>query len=267
MNAAATLRALPVLFRVGFAEAVAYRAELLIWVLSTTMPLIMLALWTAVARDGPVGRYGQAEFVAYFLATFVTRQLTGSWISWQMTYEVRTGTLSMRLLRPLHPLLAYAVESLAVVPLRSVVSLPMAVLALAVVGQRVLPDTGRVWVLWLVAMAGSWLITFLASFCIGCLAFYVESAVKVMELWLTLFFVFSGYLVPIELFPPWLRSIADALPFRYQIALPVELLTSAYGPDQALGLLIRQWIWVGLLAVTASLLWRGGVRRFAAYGG
>ena len=50
------LRALPTLVRVGFAEAVAYRAEMLVWLLSTTMPLVMLALMTAVAREGPVGK-------------------------------------------------------------------------------------------------------------------------------------------------------------------------------------------------------------------
>ena len=66
-----TLRAVPTLLRIGFAEAVAYRAEFVVWLLATNMPLVMLALWTAVARDGPVGRYGQAEFTAYFLAALV----------------------------------------------------------------------------------------------------------------------------------------------------------------------------------------------------
>ncbi len=54
MSVRATVRALPTLARVGFAEAVAYRAEMFVWILSTTMPLIMMALWTAVARDAPV---------------------------------------------------------------------------------------------------------------------------------------------------------------------------------------------------------------------
>src|SRR3974390_1661893 len=108
MSVRSTVRALPTLFRVGFAEAVAYRAEMLVWVLSTTMPLIMLALWSAVAADAPVGRFGQRDFVAYFLATFIVRQLTGAWVAWQMSFEVRTGSLSMRLLRPVHPMVSHA---------------------------------------------------------------------------------------------------------------------------------------------------------------
>ena len=41
-------RAVPALMRIGFAEAVAYRAEFVIWMLSTTLPLVNLALWSAV---------------------------------------------------------------------------------------------------------------------------------------------------------------------------------------------------------------------------
>src|SRR5262249_40297690 len=97
MSARSTVRALPTLFRIGFAEMVAFRAEMLVWVLATTMPLIMLALWSTVARDAPVGRFDQQDFVAYFLATFIVRQLTGAWVAWQLSFEVRTGTLAMRL--------------------------------------------------------------------------------------------------------------------------------------------------------------------------
>ena len=267
MSLPATARALPSLFKVGFSEAVAYRAEFLVWMLSTTMPLIMLALWSAVAREGPVGRFREKEFVAYFLATFIVRQLTGSWAAWQMNYEIRQGTLTMRLLRPIHPMITYAVENLAAQPLRLVVALPMAAIALWAGGLGQLPRDPVLWILWTAAMLGSWLISFLASFAIGSLAFFIESSIKVMEAWLALFFVFSGYLMPVELFPPAVRLLTDWLPFRYQIGLPVELMTSAHGRAAALVLLGRQWVFVAAMLAAAMLLWRKGLERFAAYGG
>ncbi|MBP7149700.1 MAG: ABC-2 family transporter protein [Acidobacteria bacterium] len=267
MNWRGPVRALPTLFRIGFAEAVAYRAEFLIWILSTTMPLIMLALWSAVAREAPVGRFGQAEFTAYFLSTFIVRQVTGSWIAWELNFEVRQGTLSLRLLRPIHPMLTYAVENVAAVPLRAAIALPVAAIVLATVGSANLAGDPWLWALWVVALAGGWLISFLTSFSVGCLALYLESSARIMDLWLVLFFVFSGYIIPVELFPPVLRGIADWLPFRYQIGLPVELMTGAHGLREALGLMARQWFFIGLLFSIATLLWRGGRKRFAAYGG
>jgi len=263
----AAARAVPTLLRVSLAEAVAYRAELFVWVLTSTMPLIMLALWTAVARDAPVGRYDQRGFVAYFLAVFVVRQLTGAWIAWEMNHEIRQGTIAARLLRPVPPILHYAAETVAAVPLRLVIAVPVAGGVLWATGRDQLPRDATAWVAWLVSLAGAWLIAFLLSFCIGCLAFYLESSAKVMDLSLVLLFVFSGYLFPVELMPAGLRVVAEWLPFRYQVGLPVELLVAAPSARAAASGLAAQWGWVAALLVAAAALWRRGLSRYAAYGG
>ena len=90
MSFARTARALPTLLRVGFAEALAYRAEMLVWILSTTMPLVMLALFSAVDEGGPLGRFDEAGFAAYFLATFIVRQFTACWASWEINEHAIT---------------------------------------------------------------------------------------------------------------------------------------------------------------------------------
>jgi ABC-2 type transport system permease protein len=265
----ATLRALPTLLRVGFSQAVAYRAEMLVWVLATTMPLVMLALWSAVAESAPVGRFGQPQFVAYFLATFIVRQLTGSWAAWQINFDVRQGTLAMRLLRPVQPLLAYTLENVAAMPMRLAVSIPVAGSALLLVGRDAIAHTAASWALWSVALFGGWLLTVLANLIIGSLALYIESSAKVMDVYLAAYFIASGYLIPIELFPPSLRGALDWLPFRYQIGFPVELMTGAYdgAPGAALSLLGRQWLMIALLLALTAFVWTRGVRRFSAYGG
>jgi ABC-2 type transport system permease protein len=267
MSLRGTMRAMPTLLRVGFAEMVAYRAEMFIWVLSTTMPLIMMALWTAVAREAPVAGYGSTDFVGYFLAVFVVRQLTGAWAAWQMNFEVRQGTLSMRLLRPISPLWMYATENLGALPLRMVVVVPLVLLSVSVVGGGAVPRTAWGWAFLLVALVGGWLITFLVNVAIGTLSLYMESSTKLMDVWLAFFFVASGYLYPVDLFPPGLRRVVDWLPFRYQVGLPAELMTNAHDWQGALGLLARQWLWVGVMLVLALWLWRRGLRRFAAFGG
>jgi ABC-2 type transport system permease protein len=262
-----TLRAMPTLMRVGFADAVAYRAEMLVWVLSTTMPLVNLGLWSSVVGGGSVGGYGRPRFVAYFLATFIVRQLTGCWVFWEMNFAIRNGTLAMRLLRPIDPLLAYAAEALAGMPLRLLVSLPVAAVTLAVLGASQVTHDPVIWTLWAVSVAGAWLMTLLVNFIVGSLSFFMESSVKLMDVWLVLFFAFSGYLMPIDLFPGVLRRIAEWLPFRFQIGFPVELMTAAHDRAAALRLLAAQGLWIaGLLAATI-VLWRRGLERFAAYGG
>ncbi len=267
MSLRSTTRAVPAMLRLGVAEAVAYRAEMLVWVLSTTMPLVMLALWSAVAREAPVGRFGEQDFVAYFLVTFIVRQLTGSWAAWEMNYEIRTGRLSQKLLRPVHPLAGYAAENLGALPFRVMVSLPVALIALFTVGSKALPGDWRVWVIWVVALLGGWLITLFANLAIGAMSLFMESSIKVMDVYFTLFLALSGYIIPVELFPPWIRALVQWLPFRYQIGFPVEVLTSAHGFGTEMVLLARQWAWVAGMAALALGLWRRGQRHFEAYGG
>lgn len=264
-------RALPTLLKVGFAEAVAYRAEMLVWVFATTMPLIMMMLWTAVAQVAPLtGNGGQSwgsdTFITYFLAVFIVRQLISAWASWEINFEVRQGQLSMRLLRPIHPIVSYAMSNLAYMPLRALVTLPVLVILLATQRSHLTTDW-RLWLVWCFSMAGAWLITFFVNVAVGSLAFFLESSIKVMDVWLALFFVFSGYLFPLDLFPAWLRTTTEWLPFRYQVALPVQLMTGQVEFTQALLLLARQYAWAGAMIVIAVSLWRGGMKRFQAYGG
>ena len=261
------LNAIPTLVRVGLAEAVAYRAEMLVWLLSTTMPLVMLALMSAVAREGPLGRFGQADLTAYYLAALVVRLMTGAWVIWEVNFEIRQGTLAFRLLRPIHPLVAYAAENIGAMPLRLGAVLPIATIALLATGGERLSRDPLLLALFPVTLVGAWLITFLAMSVIGAIAFWVESSGSLFELWLGLFGVFSGYLVPLELFPRWLETVARFLPFRYMLAFPVEMVIGMTPRRAALAELAIQWAFVAVLAAAAWITWRAGLRRFAAYGG
>jgi ABC-2 type transport system permease protein len=262
----AAARAYPALLRAGFASAVAYRAEFLIWMFSTNMPLIMLALWAAVARSGPVGPYTQQGFVAYYLCTLLVRLLSGSWVVWELTMEIRQGVLAMRLLRPLHPLVAYSAENLAAVPLRGIVAIPfVSILLWTARGQ--LGHDPLLWLMLPLALFGAWLLTFLVMALIGTLALYVESAASLFEAWLGVSAVLSGYLVPLDLFPQAVQRVALALPFRFLLSFPVELMLGKHPPSHALLLLGAQWLYVAAALAATNLVWRAGLRRYSAYGG
>jgi ABC-2 type transport system permease protein len=260
-------RAYPTLLRVGFAEAVAYRAEMLVWMLATTMPLVSLALWSAVSADAPVGRFTQQRFAAYFLATLVVRQLTGSWLVWELNQEIRSGTLSRRLLKPIHPLIAYSAENISALPMRAALSAPVAVVALLVIDPGAIAASAPRLGLFALSLLGAWLINFFTMATIGSLAFFLESSTSLFEIWLVAFMLLSGYLVPLELFPPWLRALTAALPFRYTVAFPVETLIGLLGIGEALRQLAVQWAYVAGCAAAALLAWRAGIKRFSAFGG
>ena len=261
------LRAYPTLLRVGLSEVVAYRAEFLVWILTTNMPLVMLAIWHAVAADGPVGRFDQKQFTAYYLAVLAVRLLTSTWVVWQMSMEIRDGTLSSKLLRPLHPLIAYSAEHLAAVPMRVLVISPILALLVFVAGDRLaLGDPALVAII-LASLLGAWLLIFFTMVLLGALAFFVESALGLFELWLAVHAILSGYLLPLEALPTWFQGVARVLPPRFMLGFPVEVLIGLETRQQALSELGAQWGYVVFFLFLSIAVWRAGVKRFAAYGG
>jgi ABC-2 type transport system permease protein len=266
-RARANLRAYPTLLRVAFNEAVAYRAELFVWMLTMTMPLVNLALWHTVAAGGPIGRFAQPDLVAYFLSGLVVRQLTGSWVVWEMNREIRSGLLSFRLLRPIHTLVAYSAENLAATPLRAALSLPVAVGAWIVAGGGHFLRDPLLWIAVPISIAAAWVITFAISTIIGALGFFLESSLSLFDVYLASFFAFSGYLFPIEFLAPrapWAMRALHALPFYFQFGFPVELLLGHHGRAAALAGIGMQCGWALALSVAMLFIWRAGLKRWNA---
>jgi ABC-2 type transport system permease protein len=260
------LRALPSLFKVSWADMVAYRAEILIWFLTASLPLIMMLVWDRVAEDGQVGRFDQRGFAGYFTATLVCRQLTGSWVIWEINQWIRTGSLSPALLKPLNPLLFLATESLAEKPMRFSILVPL-VLVLFAWKPEMRLDVGPLALgLTAVSIFLGWLLTLLIQVSFGCLAFRFEQTMGLYMVWFGLWSLLSGYLFPLELLPPVVRASVQWLPFRASLGVPVEILTGGLRGAQAVGGVVFQLAWVTVAALLARLTWRWGIRQYEAFG-
>lgn len=271
-------KAYPTLLRIGLAEAVAYRAEMLVWMLTMTMPLVSIVLWSSAAEGVRLGpeQLGSDELTAYFLITLLLRLLTGSWVLWQISEDIRSGTLAQRLLRPVPPLVVYTAEQLAPVPMRAALVAPLSLTLLLTQARTQL--TGDPWLVaaFVLALPGAWAINFLTMALLGMMAFYIDSAVGLFYVWTGIYTLFSGYLMPLSLFPLWMQKLSDFLPFRYMLDAPVKMLLgwpivggardTAAGREQAFICLGIEYAYVAVLMVLVALLWRRGLRRFAAFG-
>ncbi|MDY6897214.1 MAG: multidrug ABC transporter permease, partial [Cyanobacteriota bacterium] len=100
------------LLTVYYAYMVEYRAELILWVLTGSLPIIMMGVWTQAAEGGQFG-LSPTEFARYFLAVFLVRQLTVVWVIWEFEREVVEGKLSPRLLQPIDPVWYHVSSHLA----------------------------------------------------------------------------------------------------------------------------------------------------------
>jgi len=258
------LAVLGAMWRLGLAEAVAYRAAMLVWVLTTTFPLVSLTLWHSLAADGPIGGFTQGEFDAYFVAAFLIRQLTASWVVWDLSSQIRDGALSTLLMRPVHPLLHHLMTNLAALPVRVALAVPLGLVVLFAVGG-IEASFG-----WHVAVAPlaivlAWLLQLCVQICVACLAFWVTSSAALFEVWLGLYMVLSGYVMPTSMLP-WFSGVVRALPFHAAMGFPTELLCGRLSSGEIVRGFVLQGIWLVVFAALAAWLWRRGLRVYGAVG-
>lgn len=256
----------PTLLRVGFADLMAYRAQVVIWILTTTMPLIMYAMWSTLAREAPIGRFDERTFAGYFLSTLVVRQLSASWVVWELNEHIRSGQLSTTLLRPVHPLLFFAAENLGALPFRVAVLAPLVAAAIFFVPNIQLVATPGNLALYFITIILAWILTFAVQAMIGVLALYTQQSLSFQDAWFGLWALFSGYLVPLELMPK-VHTAALWLPFRAMGSLPTEIILGLLDRDDIVRGIGAQIAWVVVTFLLLRITWAAAIRRFEAYGG
>lgn len=256
------------LIAASWALAVEYRAQGLLWILSFFFPLIMLAVWLAVvAEAGPVAGWDGPEFVSYYVAAAVVNHLTSAWILWDWDNDIRTGDLSTRLIKPLDPLHHYISSQfgwkifilLVLVP-------PVAVAAwlLPIINYPLTPGRFAAFALSLVL---GFAMSIAMSVAFAMIAFWSTQTRNLFSLWLGVGQFLSGWIVPLALFPPGLRTVAAWLPFRAALGLPVEILMGRLTPAETAQGFAVSLAWIAFFLLVYRALWGRGLRRYEAVGG
>jgi ABC-2 type transport system permease protein len=254
------------LFRANWAGVIEYRASILIYMLSATSPLVSLAVWLSLAADGPVGSYSSSDFVAYYLAVILVRQLSGAWVAFELDNQIREGTLSPKLLKPINPIHDFIAVNLADKVFRlPIVLIPVVAAAVLVPGVRY--DLRPLTLLYFtLSLALAWLSIYFTQYCIGLLSFWMSHALAVNDLWFGIRMMLSGNLAPLDLFPAPIPQISVYLPFRYTLSFPVEIILGRVGGDQLWFGFAIQGFWLLATIGVYRLLWVRGLRDYSAFG-
>jgi ABC-2 type transport system permease protein len=255
-------------FRTSLSSMVQYRAELVVWLIGHVLePLVYLAVWSAVARSGggSVGGYAGGDFAAYFITLMLVNHVTYTWIMWEYEYRVRYGSLSLALLRPVHPIHADIADNLT----SKAVTFPLILAAAVVLTLAFRPSFhGSGWSA--AAGAGSLVLAFglrfLMEWVLALAAFWTTRVSAVNQLYFVAALFLSGQMAPLSLLPRPLRLAASILPFRWTTSFPVELFLGRLPRSEALWGLGVQAAWLAVFLLLLRLSWRAGVRRYSAVG-
>jgi ABC-2 type transport system permease protein len=257
------------LWQVNWAEQWQYRANLLMYLLYWLVsPVVYLAIWTTVANSrGNVSGLTVNDFTTYYLTLLIVDTLTSDITIHLLAYKIQDGTLSSELLKPIHPILTNVlVNNLAFKTLTVMVLIPI----WFVLCLLVRPDFSAVTVpsllLAIPQIAFGFAISFLLGATLTCLAFWTTRVYSIGEFYWAIVLLFSGQFVPLDLMPPFIRQVAQYLPFQLFKYSPIQLVLGKLSTGQIVQTFVLDVVWFVLALLLFRTVWRSGQKRFSAVG-
>ncbi|MDJ0795492.1 MAG: ABC-2 family transporter protein [Calothrix sp. MO_167.B12] len=251
------------LLSVYYAYMVEYRAELILWMLSGSLPIILMGIWMQAALGGQFG-LTPVEFARYFLAVFLIRQFTAVWVIWEFEKEVVEGKLSPKLLQPLDPVWHHIASHIA----ERMARLPFAFILIGLFfllypQAFLLPNLGNL-LLFFLAVTLGFALKFTIQYTFAIFAFWTERASALQNFWMLFYLFLSGLIAPLDIFPQQVKDIVLFTPFPYLINFPASILIGL--PVDLMRGFLSILGWLLLFLGINRWLWRRGLKHYSGMG-
>jgi ABC-2 type transport system permease protein len=225
---------------------------------------IFSRVWRLVLSAQPMPHAGPSELV-WYLAITEWCVLSVPQIHLRIEADVRSGDVACELVRPLSYVGGRLAEATGDAAVRLLVLAPVAALAAALLAGGGPPDPRG---LGLAAPLGllSSTVAVLSATALGLSAFWLVDTSPVVWIWQKLVFVLGGLLLPLDIYPAWLRTLARCSPFPAMLYGPGRM-AFGWAPRDALATAVELVAWSAAAGAALGWLARRAVARLSVHGG
>jgi ABC-2 type transport system permease protein len=253
----------------SFQKNLAYRAANLAGIATNVFfgAVYVLVYRALFAGRAEVGGFTVDDTVTYAILAQSLLMVMSAFGNRELSEAIVKGTIAVDLARPIDFYLYWGAVDLG----RAVYyfffrAVPTYALGALLFGVE-LPANLGAWALFFGTMILGMVVSFAFRFLTNSFAFWTSDARGVLYLTNTVIMFFSGFIVPLNFFPPWLAAIADALPFRGLAQMPINVYLGKMAGGQILSFAFQQVMWLFVLTLAGRFMLSRMVRRVTLAGG
>jgi ABC-2 type transport system permease protein len=226
-----------------------------------------ILLSAIAAAGGSIEGYGPRQAATYVWLGQALLAPVAMYAWSDIADRVRTGEIAIDLARPVDLQLSWWARDLG----RAALALPTRGLPPLVLGGLLMglayPSSWTAYPLGLVSIALGVSVSFLCRYGVNLISFWTLDVRGCLNLYTLVLGLFSGFYLPVHIFPHWLLRIAYASPFPSMFQSPIDVLSGRVIGWEALRVLGLQVAWLtALIVLTRVVLWRGA-KRLVVQGG
>lgn len=254
--------------KVSFQEILAFRIDVVSILISTFIVILLsYSLWTAIYKtNSSLNGFDLKAIINYVLiASLLNSTLnTPRRVPLNVSREIRTGQIATKLIKPVsyYELNFWHCFGRGIY-FFIIITMPLTIISCIFFGLT-LPNTFADGALFVLSALIGFIIEVGISLVLSGFIFKTINMDGVFRVNAFFSYLFSGRLIPLAFFPNWLKSIADFLPYRCTVSIPIEIYL---GKGNAVMMLCIQCVWIIILLSVSNMLFRNAYKRMEVMGG
>jgi ABC-2 type transport system permease protein len=238
-----------------------------VWVISDTLqPIILAALWVAVANTG-TRDFTVDSIVSYYFMVAIVSRFTQDYSVQFVSNSIIEGDFSKYLIRPFNYLAEMFGISLAIRTLRLILLIPLLVIGYFFLRDYLDYDLSiQTLFLFFLSIIIGYIISFFLGNIFALLAFFVKQIVGLRALYVNVISILSGEYIPYAVLPVGLFFLLEILPFRYVLSFPIEIISGTLYMDQIRKGFLISMVWVVILYIVYKLVFKYSIKKYESEG-
>lgn len=254
-----------------YQEYLEYRLNFTLWRLRTLLMFLTLVFfWLAVYGDSnSFAGYTKDQMLTYIVAAAFLRALIFGTRTGSIASEIREGSLTRLITKPISPFLFWAARDIA----DKAMNLAFAIVEIAIVVfllkiHLYFPTNFTDLVLSLTMVILATILYFYISLALSFAAFWTDDIWAMLFLFGYIFLeFFSGSIFPLDVLPQALTNILNYTPFPYMLYYPIKIWLGQISLQDSIQALFITSIWIVATYIFVLIVWKRGTKNYGAYGG
>lgn len=255
-----------------FQRLLSYKANVLMFIFGESMVLaVTYFLWKAIYGSSPdriIKGFTLNEMIIYILVSFLTSLIISVDITYDISREVKDGSIAINLIRPVSYEKRMLFQSLGNVMYNFII---IFIAAFTLINILFYSYTGTLNILnislYLFSTMLGILISFYYSYIFGLLSFKITNTWGLSQIMQAISQLLSGLLIPIVFFPRIVQRLINLLPFSSLIYTPTMIYLGKLTGIELIKALTLQIVWIVILALAAKAMWNSLVKKLTILGG
>lgn len=243
-----------------------YRFDFFLHTTKYAITIAMMAvLWLHVGGSNNGQAFEASAIVPYYLMAAALFSLA-NFHTWYIEEDIRLGSLSKYLLKPISAFLYYgfhqAAQALTQTALKLAIILPLTWFLFSTATSFELHNV--LWLLIFVPLV--YVYSYIFFFTLSSLAFWFNEVFALRWAWMGVFRFLAGFYVPIHFFPDFWQGVFNYLPFQHLVYTPIQSVLGRIDTMttiRGIGVLVA---WAMFFAGLAFLVWRNGMKKYESTG-